>query len=161
MNRCSSAIVPRGTITSRLEALRRPPKLLLLVTLVACSACLPNPHLEQTRALLAQLVSARTMLSAQPPQVDAACNMIGDVQTRLFGEPGLSSVQPAWQQLREAADALQAVCGQETLLEQPSTNSPARQAADRRWQQGSQHELGVACQRLQAAAAALGRPEPC
>ena len=64
--------------------------------------------------------------------------MIGDVQTRLFGEPGLVDVQPGWTQLRDAADALQAVCGQGMLLTQPTIDSPAIAAAQRNAGEGAE-----------------------
>jgi hypothetical protein len=83
------------------------------------------------------------------------------VQTRLFGEPGLVDVQPGWTQLRDAADALQAVCGQTALLAQPSTDSPAIVQARVRWQAGIQREMALACDHLRHAAAALDRASPC
>jgi len=132
----------------------------LLPLFVALAACLPDPHRQQTSDLLDQLTSARQLLLQQAP-TDQACPIVGDVETRLNGEPGLMSVQPAWSQLADAAHALQAVCGQSTLLAQPSIDSPASQAARLRWQQGIQRELDVACDHLRAAAAALNRAATC
>jgi hypothetical protein len=111
--------------------------------------------------LLDQLTSARMLLAEQPPRFSDACDVVGTVTTRLYGEPGLADVRPAWPQLRDAADALNAACGQATLLAEPSTGSPAMHAARLRWQQGNQREMGVACDHLRAAAVALGRGAPC
>src|SRR5438046_1673722 len=85
------------------------------------SACLPDPHLAQLNTLLDQLDSARAGFSAH--DVQSPCDAVGETQTRLYGEPGLTSIQPAWSSLRDAAQALQAVCGQATLLRQAT--SPA------------------------------------
>lgn len=134
---------------------------LAAAVLVLAAGCLPDPHRLQSVALLDQLDVARSMLSEQPPRLDQACNMVGDVQTRLYGEPGLVDVRPAWPRLRDAAEALQAVCGQGSLLAQPSTDSPAIRVARQRWQQGIQREMGLACDHLRAAAAALERGAPC
>ena len=128
--------------------------------LVLTTACLPNPRRTQTFELLDRLNVARTMFSKGPALLADACNEVGGVQTRLYGEPGLHD-QPGWPALREAADALNAVCGQATLLAQPSIDSPTMQAARGRWQLGIQRELGVACDHLRAAAAELGRGAPC
>ncbi len=87
--------------------------------------------------------------------------MVGDVQTRLYGEPGLTNVQPAWSRLRQAADALQTVCGQAALLALPSSGSSAVEAARQRWQDGMQRDLSLSCEHLRAAAAALDRASPC
>lgn len=134
---------------------------LCLLLLVALTACLPDPQRQQTNALFDQLANTRQALLVQQARPDEPCTTVGDVENRLNGEPGLMSVQPAWSQLADAAHALQAVCGQATLLAQPSTDSPANQAARERWQQGMQRELGVACDHLRAAAAALNRAAPC
>src|SRR5438067_7050841 len=130
--------------------------------LVACAAlawvaagCLPDPQRLQSVALLDQLVSARATLGQQAPQYDEACNAVGDVQTRLSGEPGLVDVRPAWPALRDATVALQAVCGQTTMLSQPTTDSLAVAQARARWQQGIQREIGLACDHLRQAARAL------
>jgi len=127
----------------------------------AASGCLADPRRLQSADLLDHLGSARTLLMQQPPSVQDGCNVVGDVQTRLYGEPGLVDVQPAWSELRGAADALQAVCGESTLLQLPSTGSVAIEAAQTRWQAGVQREIGVACDHLRAAASALGRSAPC
>jgi hypothetical protein len=136
---------------------------LLLVSCLALltAACLPDPQRGQMAQLLDQLTTARGMFADQGPRLEEACNMVGDVQTRLYGEPGLVDVRPAWPELRDAADALHAVCGQGRLLAQPSTGSAAMEQAQQRWQQGIQREMGVACDHLRAAAAALQRPTPC
>jgi len=125
------------------------------------AGCLADPQKLQSVDLLDRLTSAREMLAVQAPPADEACNMVGDVQTRLYGEPGLVEVQPAWTALRDAASALHAVCGQSTLLAQPSNDSPTLVQARARWQLGIQREMGVACDHLREAAAALGRPARC
>jgi hypothetical protein len=133
------------------------------IGLLAClllSGCLPDPHRQQTGDLFDQLNQARQQLAA-PTASAEACPTVGDVVTRLNGEPGLIDIQPAWSQLAQAADALQAVCGQTRLLAEPSIDSAAARAARQGWQAGIQRELGVACEHLRAAAAALARPEPC
>jgi hypothetical protein len=134
--------------------------LLLPALALLASGCLADPHRVQTADLLDHLSAARGQLAASQPPT-AACNEIGNVETRLYGEPGLTEVQPAWSDLANAAHALQAVCGQDTLLLQPVTGSSALDAARQRWTEGKQRELGVACDRLRAAAAALGRDAPC
>lgn len=144
------------------KAVTRCARLALVLLLVAATtACLPDPQRAQTVDLLDQLTAARTMLSQQPPRLDPACTMVGDIQTRLYGEPGLVEVGPTWTQLRDASNALQAVCGQASLLTQPSTDSPSMQAAHTRWEQGIEREMGVACDYLRQAASALGRAAPC
>src|SRR5712692_9787297 len=145
-----------------LWGLWRWPLFLVPLTLVWLSvACLPDPQRVQSVALFDQLVSARTMLGDQPPRADQACTTVGDVHTRLTGEPGLVDVRPAWPALRAATQALQAVCGQNTMLGQPSTDSVAITQARQRWQQGIQREIGVACDHLREAAVALDRAQPC
>jgi hypothetical protein len=135
--------------------------LVLLLSTVLMSGCLPDPHHAQAVQLLDQLVFARGMFNAQPPRPVDGCNAVGDVQTRLLGEPGLSTLEPAWTELFDAAEALQAVCGQSTLLAQPGTPSPAVEDARRRWERGIEREISVACDHLQRAAAALQRPMRC
>ena len=135
--------------------------LLVSLALVA-SACLPDPQRMQSIALLDQLVAARTTLSQDPARdADQACTTVGDVHTRLTGEPGLVEVRPAWPALRDATQALQAVCGQNIMLGQPSTGSPAINQARNRWQLGIQRELSTACDHLREAAIALDRARPC
>ena len=135
---------------------------LLLIGLVLSSpACLPDPHKTQMADLLEDLVAARSMFDENPPRIDDACNVVGVVQTRLYGEPGLVDVQPAWPHLRDASNALSAVCGHHELLAQPSTGSVWMEAARQRWQQGIDREMSVACDHLRAAAAALSRAAPC
>jgi hypothetical protein len=131
----------------------------VLVVLLA-SGCLADPQRVQTVDLLDRLTHARGELATFPPPKDA-CNEIGDVETRLYGEPGLTEVEPAWSELADAAHALQAVCGQDILLVQPVTGSSALEAARARWSAGQQRELGVACDHLRAAASALSRDAPC
>jgi hypothetical protein len=136
-----------------------------LALLLLLTACAPQPARMQSGALLDKLVLARTMFAEQQARVDArlddACNVVGSVQTRLYGEPGLSEVMPAWQDLRAAAQALQSVCGRGTLLGQPGNDSQVLAEAHQRWEQGIQREMGVACDYLRAAAVALNRTSPC
>ena len=141
------------------------PPLLSGLALLLLTGCVPQPARLQSAALLDRLVLARTMFAEQRARVDArlddACNVVGSVQTRLYGEPGLSEVMPAWQDLRAAAQALQSVCGRGTLLGQPGNDSHALAEAHQRWEQGIQREMGVACDYLRAAAVALDRASPC
>jgi hypothetical protein len=130
----------------------------LVLTLV--TGCYAVPQRTQTADLLDRLSVARGKLADFPPPPDA-CNIVGDVETRLYGEPGLTEVQPAWSELADAAHALQAVCGQDTLLQQPISGSLAVDAARQRWSEGKQREMGVACDHLRAAAIALSRDAPC
>jgi hypothetical protein len=126
------------------------------------AGCLPDPQKIQSVDLLDRLVGAREMFSQQPPRVDDGCNVVGEVQTRLLGEPGLSTVGPAWTALREAADALQSTCGQNVMLAQPSKyETQALRQTRQRWQEGILRETRVACDHLRKAASALGRPVPC
>lgn len=135
---------------------------MLSLTLVLLAGCLADPQKLQSVDLLDRLTSAREMFAGQPPSVAEACKVVGDVQTRLYGEPGLVEVQPAWTALRDAASALHAVCGQSTLLAEPSNNDSLTLVQARaRWQLGIQREMGVACDHLREAAAALGRPAQC
>ena len=133
----------------------------LVLALLLLTGCLPDPQRVQSDGLFDQLVMARALDSQQPPQTDAACNVVGNVQTRLYGEPGLSDVLPAWPALLDAAQALQAVCGQGTLLDQPTNDSLVLAQGRQRWQQAIQREMGVACDHLRAAATALSRAAPC
>jgi hypothetical protein len=138
------------------------PLLAALVALVWLAAgCLPDPQRTQSVALLDQLAGARLMFGEQPPRSDAACDVVGAVRTRLSGEPGLVDVRPAWPALRDAALALQAVCGQSSMLSQPATDTLVFTQARQRWAQGIQREIGIACDHLRAAAAALDRAQPC
>ena len=133
---------------------------LALVWLTA--ACLPDPQRMQSVTLLEQLVTARATLSqGDASEADTACTNVGDVQTRLTGEPGLVDVRTAWPALHQAAQALQAVCGQNIMLSQPATDSAAIAQARQRWRQGIQREIGIACDHLREAAAALDRARPC
>jgi hypothetical protein len=128
------------------------------------AGCLPDPHTAQSVDILDRLVRARALFSEQPPPVEKACGILGDVETHLFGEPGLSQVQPAWNALRDATRALESTCGQNTLLALPSRNGKNSQAlhqARQRWQQGIQREMTLACDHLRQAAGALNRPAPC
>ena len=72
----------------------------LVCLLLVGGGCLADPQRQQTSDLLDQLASARQLLLQQAP-LDQACTPVGDVQTRLNGEPGLIGVQPAWSQLAE------------------------------------------------------------
>jgi hypothetical protein len=131
------------------------------IMLLVGVACLPDPRMNQSVQLLEQLSLARGIFAERPQQLEEACRMIGDIQTRLFGEPGLVDVRPAWPELRDAASALHAVCSAKRLLAQPSSRSAAVDLARRRWQQGMQREMAVACDHLRSAATALARPAPC
>ncbi|MBV9326333.1 MAG: hypothetical protein JO352_21420 [Chloroflexi bacterium] len=124
------------------------------------AGCLADPQRVQSADLLDRLTAARGELADFPPPADA-CNALGDVETRLYGEPGLTEVQPAWGELADAAHALQSVCGQDALLTQPIDGSSALEAARDRWRAGKQREMSVACDHLRAAATALGRDAPC
>ena len=86
------------------------------------------------------------------------CDLIGGVDTRLTGEPGLVDLRPTWPALRNATDDLLAACGQLRLLATPALDTAAVRDARQRWQQGAQRELTQACSELQAAAQSLGRP---
>jgi hypothetical protein len=125
------------------------------------AGCVPAPQTAQSVELLGRLVSARGLFMEQPPQSQAACDIVGDVQTRLNYEPGLTTVRPAWMALSDAAEALQAVCGNDTLLDLPALDSAAVATAHQRWQQASDREIGLACDHLRLAAAALERAAPC
>ncbi len=158
-NACSGEQVFSRKVRPRHKAITR---LALSLSLVLQAGCLADPRKLQSVDLLDRLTSAREMFAEQPPAADEACTMVGDVQTRLYGEPGLVEVRPAWTALRDAAIALHAVCGQSTLLAHPSNNdSPTLVEARARWQLGIQREMGVACDHLREAAAALGRPSRC
>ena len=135
----------------------------MIVNLLWLTAgCLPDPQRMQSVTLLEQLVTARAALSQDPAsQADQACTTVGDVHTRLTGEPGLVDVRPAWPALHQATQALQAVCGQNIMLGQPTTGSPAINQARNRWQLGIQRELSTACDHLREAAIALDRARPC
>jgi hypothetical protein len=135
--------------------------LVLLVLLVLTTGCLPDPQRMQSAELLDRLASARVDLSHQPLPNMAACTTIGDAQNRLFGEPGLVEVRPAWPDLRDAANALQAVCGQATLLSVATQDSTTALQARQRWKTGIQREIGVACDHLRDAARELSRAAPC
>src|SRR5439155_18373425 len=93
---------------------------ILVAALVsAATACLPDPQRVQSVSLLEQLVAARTTLAEQSPRAaDQACTTVGDVHTRLTGQPRLVELRPAWPALRDATQAPQADCGQTTMLGQ-------------------------------------------
>ncbi len=124
------------------------------------SGCLADPQRAQTADLLDRLVAVQGQLQQNPPAADA-CIAVGDIETRLYGEPGLIGIQPAWSRLADAAHALQAVCGQTALLAQPISGSPALEAARARWLEGIQHNLALACDDLRLAASSLSRDSPC
>jgi hypothetical protein len=123
------------------------------------ASCLADPQRVQSVQLLDRLTQAQAGLVAQPPS-EQACTNVGDVQTRLFGEPGLD-VQPAWAALRDASRALQAACGQRLLLVDTTRSTPTSHAERLRLQQGTQRELALACDHLRSAATVLGQPTPC
>jgi hypothetical protein len=126
------------------------------------SACVPNPQRVQMAQLLDRLGTSRAALAQVPPRTGSTCDEVGDVESRLLGEPGLVDVSPAWSSLHDGALALLAVCGQASLLEQPAgSDSAAWYTARERWQSGLVHELGLACDHLRTAASALERPAPC
>jgi hypothetical protein len=150
---------------SRLQPLvqraRTRPRFGVLMTMAfLLMSCLPNPQRIQSNQLLDQLVAARSAL-ALPPQLDAGCDIMGHMQTRLYGEPGLVEVRPAWRALVDTATALQAVCGLGTLLRQPALDSVATHDGRQRWQAGIDRELAVACTHLREAASALDSTVPC
>jgi hypothetical protein len=135
---------------------------LLPLLLLISAACVANPQRIQMEQLLQQLGAARAALAEVPPRTGSTCDAVGDVESRLLGEPGLVDVKPAWSSLHDGAVALLAVCGQASLLEQPAgSDSAAWYAARARWQAGLERELGVACDHLEAAADALQQPAPC
>jgi hypothetical protein len=124
------------------------------------TACLPDAQRVQLDRLFDELVQARVAL-AQPTPDLAVCDAVTAVDTRLQGEPGLVDIKPAWPRLREATDALLAVCGQAQLLALPFDSTSATLAGRERWQAGVQRELETACTALQAAARALEKSQPC
>jgi hypothetical protein len=158
------AQAPRATQTHiKKSDVRSQTLRLAIVTLLwLTAACLPDPQRLQAVNLLDQLVAARALLGQQTPAaIEQGCTTVGDVHTRLTGEPGLVDVRPAWPALFQATQALQAACGQNTMLSQPSIDSVAITLARQRWQQGIQREINVACDHLREAATALDRAQPC
>ncbi|HEV7666257.1 MAG TPA: hypothetical protein VGQ62_22170 [Chloroflexota bacterium] len=131
----------------------------ILVTVLFLSGCLADPQRVQSATLFDRLSEAHAAFVAA--RQSEGCNTVGDVQTRLVGEPGLANGESTYRSLRAAAQALQAVCGQTTVLEQAISETAASRAARDRWQTGIQRELGIACDYLGAAAADLGRAAPC
>jgi hypothetical protein len=157
----TTGCLPRGVTTGCLpRGVTMVVVVLIAIGVSLVSGCLADPQRAQASDLLDRLTLARTSL-AQPEPTAAACNDLGDIETRLYGEPGLTEVQPAWSELADAAHALQAICGQDALLAQPISGSAALQAARERWRAGQQREIGVACDHLRAAATALSRDAPC
>jgi hypothetical protein len=141
--------------------LRFPLSALSLLVLLG-SACLPDPARGQAGRLLDELVQAHASLSAASGDVSPTCDLIGGVDTRLTGEPGLVDLRPTWPALRNATADLLAACGQLRLLATPGLDTLAVRQARQRWQQGAAHELTQACQELQSAATSLARqPPPC
>jgi hypothetical protein len=136
-------------------------QLLLACALLIGSACLPDPQRQQMAHLLDELSEARAALSEQPPRLDPSCDMVGEVSSRLSGEPGLVDVRPAWSALRASTDALLATCGQLVVLQQPFEPTAAMLQARQRWQQGVMDDLALACTQMHRAAGALGKPAPC
>jgi hypothetical protein len=106
-----------------------------------------------------QLIEARSALAQH--STEPACDRVGDVDTRLMGEPGLVDVAPAWTHLRGAAIALRAACGQLRLLQQPFEPTAAMTEARQRWQAGVSRELSTACADLAEAARALNTKAAC
>jgi hypothetical protein len=147
-------------VFARTGVLRHRGVTILCLALLLSAACLANPQRTQSVDLLNRLAAARTQLQQNPPPAQA-CTDVGDVETRLYGEPGLVEMQPTWSQLANAAHALHAVCGQTALLAQPISGSPALEAARADWLSGIQRELDVACDHLRAAATSLERAAPC
>lgn len=135
--------------------------LLLLMLGLLGAGCLPDPQRLELGGLFDRLLVARSALGQSPPRTDATCDDVADVKSHLAGEPGLEHEQPAWSALRASTDALQAVCGQATLLEQPYMPTATLSAARARWQAALERELGVACDHLRQAADALGRGTAC
>lgn len=133
----------------------------MAVVCLGATACLSDPGHAELGQIFDQLTSTRSMLAESPPRVSDGCTLLGTASTRLYGEPGLADIQPAWTELQNTAYALQAVCGQSMLLAQPSTGSTFIVAARARWQQGIEREMGVACDHLRSAAAALNRASAC
>jgi len=134
----------------------------IMMTLGAILAsCIGDPQRLQSAQLYDQLVDARSALDDRPPRLATGCGIVGYVQTRLSGEPGLVEVRPVWAALMDSATSLSAVCGQTTLLQQASLDTPASSQARQRWQQGVDRELEVACAHLREAASALVRAPPC
>jgi hypothetical protein len=140
----------------------------LALSLVVCgalgsSACLADPQRTQSTLLFGRLVDARQrfLTSSTEESVDEACVIVGDVQTRLVGEPGLTNHPTTYTPLRQAGEALQAVCGQSTVLVLATADTDASNQARQRWQAGIQRELGLACDYLRAAATVLDQPTPC
>ncbi|GAC1316346.1 MAG: hypothetical protein NVSMB2_09060 [Chloroflexota bacterium] len=132
-----------------------------LVTIASVSAgCLPDPHHIQAQALFDQLSRARVAFT-NPATLEDGCNTVGEVQTRLVGEPGLAEHEHGYDALRNAAAALQAVCGQGTLLREATAPTAASAAARARWTAGISHELDLACEHLRTAAGDLDRQPPC
>ena len=136
-------------------------QVLLGPVLLFVTSCVPDPQRTQMARLLDQLIRARSELVGSPARVDAACDSVGDVQGRLWGEPGLVDVRPAWPALHAAADALLAACGQSRLLQQPFEPTAAMLDARQRWQAGLATELDTACRYLGDAAVALERGRTC
>ena len=131
----------------------------LLLALVL--GCLPDPRRVQAARLFEQLDQARIALSAQPARLEPACADVSEVGSRLSGEPGLTELRDVWPSLQAASDALLAVCGQATLLEQPFDATPAMRLARERWQTGLMRELQAACAALHQAAEGLRRGFSC
>ena len=71
-------------------------RVLLLAACLITTGCLADPQRVQMGRLYDQLVSARADLTAEPPRTDTACDSVGEVESRLWGEPGLVDVKPAW-----------------------------------------------------------------
>jgi len=120
---------------------------------------LPDPRRTQSERLFDRLVVARAALVER--RLEPACGDVSEVGSRLSGEPGLTELRDVWPSLRTASDALVAVCGQATLLEQPFDPTPATLQARTRWHNGLEQELQTACDALKRSATELGRRLDC
>jgi hypothetical protein len=132
---------------------------LLLAAVLFGTGCLPDARRLQMARLFDQLADAGAEL--RQGRSDPACQTVGDVNTRLIGEPGLTELRDTWPHMRDATQALLAVCGQLRLLQQPFDDTAAMLAARDRWQAGVERELGVACERLKLAGRSVDRVVDC
>jgi hypothetical protein len=140
----------------------RPFRLSLLLLLLG-TGCLADPARTQAAGLLDQLVQTHAALSATAAagtagDASATCDLVGGVDTRLTGEPGLVDLRPTWPALRAATDDLLAACGQVRLLEAPALDTLVVREAHQRWAAGASRSLAAACTQLQTAAISLGKP---
>lgn len=129
-----------------------------LLALLA-AACGVDPRLATARSLAAELETALGRLERNPTQPDG-CADVGTVRGKLYAEVGRLDLPEAWSSLRDATDALLAVCGQVQLLRlpPPTPPDPRVDAARARWQSDVPRQLRVACAALRTADTRLGRP---